>query len=83
MYMIKKWKIEMLWDNDNHPLVFYIHDDHFSNVLSKLREFSFPIDPNHVKISIVTFDELQVTYTTDVNNSRTANLNTQITTGVH
>lgn len=49
--IVKRWKI-VVYSNEfeDSPYEFYIYDNHYSNVLSKLREFHFPIDPKEVRI---------------------------------
>lgn len=54
LHIIKAWKIEVRFKQEITPsLIFFINDDHYSNMLQKLREFNFGFnnDPEEVRIS--------------------------------
>lgn len=53
MSIVKKWRIII------HPnsITFYIHDNHYSNMLSKLKEIDFGVEPVRVEITAVQVED--------------------------
>lgn len=50
----RKWRITVTFENPSASvIIFYIYDDHFFNMLTKLSNIHFDIDPHKVEIDTV------------------------------
>lgn len=54
LQVIKKWRVvvDLMMDKPN-TIQFYIHDNHYHNVLRKLSDISFDVEITRVKIEEV------------------------------
>lgn len=53
--VVKQWSVAVHHAGDNViPTMFFINDDHFSNVLRKLAEIQWATDPLMIQIAAVS-----------------------------
>lgn len=52
MSIIKRWRIILYFDLSNKSITFFIDEDHYSNMLRKLTEIGFDLDPTKIEISV-------------------------------
>lgn len=53
MQIIQKWQITLEFHDDGENLSFFIYDNFYSNMLRKLTEFCFTVNPDVIKIEKV------------------------------
>ena len=60
LHVVKKWEIQIAFNkNTEHPVIFQIYDDSYINMLRKLSEISFKIDPSNIAIIEVKQEQNQ------------------------
>ena len=53
MQVIKKWRVILYFDLSEKSITFLIYDNFYSNMLRKLTEISFDVEPNKIEITEV------------------------------
>lgn len=51
LQVIKKWRIVLTFSELDQKIIFYIYDNHYSNMIRKLGEFSPINDPIKIEIN--------------------------------
>lgn len=57
LQVIKKWRIILYFNLSEKNMTFFIHDNFYSNMLGKLREVSFDLEPSKIEILEVTREQ--------------------------
>lgn len=50
LHVIKKWRIILYFDLSEKSITFLIYDDFYSNMIRKLNEIHFDIEPTKIDI---------------------------------
>jgi hypothetical protein len=59
MQLIKKWRVVIYFIN-NDSITLYIYDNFYSNMLRKLTEIGFDLEPTKIEINEVVYNDQNV-----------------------
>lgn len=63
MQVVKKWRIILYFDLSEKSMTFIIYDNFYSNMLKKLQEINYDIEPTKIEIFLVKEEEQKGSFT--------------------